>query len=84
MILGRPPEELVDLPADSRPDSPKLNLNKGLTRFICGPGFDKIIQAIQIIYEISENDEGILVFDIPSLALRMGHNLKKCGHIKRG
>ncbi|KAJ8313141.1 LOW QUALITY PROTEIN: hypothetical protein KUTeg_009307 [Tegillarca granosa] len=54
---------------------------KEITKFISGEGFDAIINATA---GLQKNDEGITTFNIPSLALRLGHNLTKLGQIKRG
>ena len=49
-----------------------------------GGCFDEILSAIENVAGLQENAEGIRVFEIPSLALRLGHNLLKCAELKRG
>ena len=49
-----------------------------------GGRFDEILSAIENVARLQENAEGIRVFEIPSLALRLGHNLLKCAELKRG
>lgn len=46
--------------------------------------FDQVVNAAESVAGTSTNSEGIRVHEIPSLALRLGHNLSKCAQIKRG
>ncbi|KAJ8321305.1 hypothetical protein KUTeg_001163 [Tegillarca granosa] len=57
---------------------------KEITKFISGEGFAAIINALYSTAGLQKNDEGITTFNIPSLALRLGHNQTKLGQIKRG
>ena len=55
-----------------------------LISYLSGDGFDKILQAIYSMCGIMENAHQIKTFEIPSLALRLGHTLAKCALLKRG
>ncbi|KAJ8312509.1 hypothetical protein KUTeg_009882 [Tegillarca granosa] len=52
-----------------------------LKSVLCPKKFDEVIQAIQAEckYVVSENNT---TFDIPSLALKIGHTLRRCCYIK--
>ncbi|KAJ8313449.1 hypothetical protein KUTeg_008999, partial [Tegillarca granosa] len=52
-----------------------------LKSVLCPKRFDEVIQAIQAEckYVVSENNT---TFDIPSLALKIGHTLRRCCYIK--
>ena len=55
-----------------------------LIDYLTGGRFDDILSGIESLAGLQENAEGIRVFEIPSLALRLGHNLLKCAELKRG
>ena len=55
-----------------------------LIDYLTGGRFDDILSGIESLAGLQENAEGIRVFEIPSLALRLGHNLFKCAELKRG
>ena len=47
--------------------------------------FDTMIEGIQISCRFSRKSKGVSPkFEIPSLAMKIGHSLKKCAYIKQG
>jgi hypothetical protein len=58
--------------------------DKKLTEYISGHGFDEIIGAVESLAGLKTNEHGISTFTVPSLPLRLGHNLLKCAELKRG
>lgn len=61
-----------------------LSNKSQLLTHLSGTGFDKIIKAVHTLCGLSVNEQRIKTFEIPSLALRLGHNLVKCAMLKRG
>ena len=55
-----------------------------LTNYLTDSCFGEVVSAVEIVAGMQENTQGICVFDIPSLALSLGHNLLKCAEPKRG
>ena len=53
-----------------------------LYNIISGKRFDKVMDGVMKLVSSTENEEGIKVFQLPSLALRLGHNIAKCAQIK--
>ena len=53
-----------------------------LIDYLTGGHVDDILSGIESLAGLQENAEGIRVFEIPSLALRLGHNLLKCAELK--
>ena len=68
----------------------KIKLNqscaepKNLSHYITANNFDKVVESVQNLAKLQTSSEGIKIFEVPSLALRLGHNLLKCAEIKRG
>lgn len=60
------------------------NQQEELSHFISPAGFDQIIESVKVLAGFRRSEERIQIFDVPSLALRLGHNLIKCAEIKRG
>ena len=65
-----------------------LNLNKPekkyLSYFICGKGFGEVCETVKSLAGFHRSKENLNAFELPSLALRIGHNLVKCADMKRG
>ena len=57
---------------------------KELIHYITGAGFDEVIASVKSLAGFHRNEQQINVFGIPSLALRLEHNMVKCAEIKRG
>ena len=51
---------------------------------IAGKHFDLVVSAVKELVISYETEEGIIAFEKPGLALRLGHNLVKIGQIKFG
>lgn len=69
----------------------RLKIQCGVTEIkdlIKGKSFDRVLTGVRELCELHVNEEGISVFKIPSLALQLGHHLKKvagtlCGEAVR-
>lgn len=61
-----------------------LSSTAQLSDLISGPGFDTILEGVHSLCNLYENKQRIKVFEVPSLALRLGHSLIKCAEIKKG
>ena len=72
--------QLSRLKLELADDGPSIQL----TDYLSGSCFDEVVSAVEIVAGMQENTQGIRVFDTPSLALRLGHNLLKCAEMKRG
>ena len=59
------------------------NLDAELSDFIKPEKFDTVVQAVKTLCSFHDND-GCQEVKIPSLALKLGHSLKKCLNIIRG
>ena len=55
-----------------------------LSSFLCGKRYDDIIKAVYEMCGLQSSQIGRHMLQVPSLALRMGHLLTKCGEIKKG
>lgn len=51
---------------------------------LCGKNFDKCLSGTEELCKLNITDDGRREFQIPSLALRLGHLLKKISTIKQG
>ena len=64
--------------------------NEGLNKvdqfydLLCGRKYDSLIAAVKQLVSLRTNEEGIMVHDRPSLALRLEHNLSKLAQTKYG
>ena len=58
--------------------------NHPLDTYIAPQKFDLIISAVKEMAGFTRNEQGICVFQTPSLALTLGHNLVKVAELKRG
>lgn len=75
---------LARLVIELREVSSQEHLN--LAQFICPSKFDFVIQATRNLcsYKIDSTNDNLATFERPSLALKMGHALKRCATILRG
>ena len=55
-----------------------------LLDLVCGEHFHKVKKAAQRVCGFHENDEREVHANIPSLALKLGHSLKRCALLKQG
>ena len=62
----------------------QCNNEDGLIDFISPKFFDNIISATKVLCKFSTNDELERTSKVPSLALKLGHALKKCATLKHG
>lgn len=58
--------------------------NHSLDSYIAPQHFDLVISAVKEMAGFRRNEQRISVFDTPSLALTLGHNLVKVAELKRG
>eukprot|EP00794_Sanderia_malayensis_P001368 gene1368-1512_t len=60
--------------------------HSNLAEFICASKFDVVIQGTRNLcsYKIDSYNDNLATFDRPSLALKIGHALKRCAGILRG
>jgi hypothetical protein len=62
----------------------RQQLGQPFENTISNKKYEEVIKAVDILCSKSCSDDGMPIYDIPSLALRLGHNLKKLAQIARG